>query len=64
MITDDIISAMNLPTNNIKVKLEIEIEFDQDAIRAIDSNYDFWQLVLDMEPFKAEVIAVELLKHE
>ncbi|MCH7559798.1 MAG: hypothetical protein IIC67_00255 [Thaumarchaeota archaeon] len=64
MITDDIISAMNLPTNNIKVKLEIEIEFDQDAIRAIDSNYDFWQLVLDMEPFKAEVISVELLKHE
>ena len=62
MITEDIMKVLNLPSNNLKVILEIEIELTQDEVKGIDNDYDFWLLVLDNEPFKTEVVSVKLVK--
>lgn len=64
MIADQIIGTLNLPNNDLKVKLEIEVEFGQDELRGINSDYDFWQLILDSEPHRTTVISAELVKHD
>lgn len=64
MIPDDIMKTLNLPNADVRVKLEFEIEFDQDELKAIDSDYDFWQLVLDTNPMTVRVISAELVQRE
>ncbi len=64
MIVDDIMGILNLPNSDLKVKLEIEVQFDQDGLGAVNSDYDFWQLILDMEPVKTKIISAELIKRE
>lgn len=61
MITEDIMKVLNLPNNNIKVVLEVEIELDQEEVRGIDNDYDFWLLVLETNPMSVKIISSELV---
>jgi hypothetical protein len=64
VIADEIKEALGLPRTDVSVIVEFQVVIPMDELDELDSDYEFWQYVLDQNPHKTRVISASQVKHE